>query len=74
MIGSDNHFDESKAHAYANPSSICSENQNAVVMITYDETNEIKTILVSIFKYIYIYIIFNIYITKTLYILGYSQF
>ena len=48
MIGNDNHVNETKTYAFANPSSICSKIENAVVMITYDETDEIKTILVSI--------------------------
>ena len=48
ITGNDNHFNETKAYAFANPSSICSKIENAVVMITYDETDKKKTILVSI--------------------------
>ena len=48
MIGNDNHVNETKTYAFANPISICSKIENAVVMITYDDADEIKTILVSI--------------------------
>ena len=48
MIGNDNDVNETKTYAFANPISICSKIENAVVMITYDETDEKKTILVSI--------------------------
>ena len=48
MIGKDNHVNETRTYAFANPSSICSKIENAVVMITYDEKDEIKTILVSV--------------------------
>ena len=48
MIGNYNHVNETKSYVFANPNSICSKIENAVVMITYDETDEMKNILVSI--------------------------